>query len=206
MPPGDRTRGIPGCVNHNSVLILPDDVARLLREFLPNEDGEAVKSRELTLALLDWSPDPFSRALFTPGHITCTGVVLSPRRKRVLLVHHARLDRWLLPGGHVEPEDITVAHTAAREVVEETGVQLSSDAPAIVGVDVHSIPPNTREPLHLHHDLIFAFQAESKQCRCSIESREVAWCKLDEFDSYGLPDSIRRSVLRAVTHPGQRNA
>ncbi len=174
------------------------EVARLLREFSPDGDGEAAKSCELTLALLELSPEPFSRDLFTPGHITCTGVVLSPKQKRVLLVHHGRLGRWLLPGGHVELDDRSAADTAAREVIEETGARLSQDPPRLVGVDVHPIPANTREPLHLHHDLIFAFQAASKVCRCSAESRDVAWCNLDEFDAFRLPGSIRRSVARAI--------
>jgi 8-oxo-dGTP pyrophosphatase MutT (NUDIX family) len=183
-----------------------EDVARLLREFSPNGDGEAVKSRDLTLALLQHAPDPFSRDFFTPGHVTCTGVVLSPKRKRVLLVHHGRLGRWLLPGGHVETQDTSAAATAAREVLEETGARLSKDVPRLVGVDVHPIPSNTREPLHLHHDLIFAFQAESKECQCSTESRAVAWCGLDQFEAFSLPDSIRRSVFRAVKRRVRRSA
>jgi 8-oxo-dGTP pyrophosphatase MutT (NUDIX family) len=183
-----------------------EDVARLLREFSPDEDGEAAKSCELTMALLQLAPDPFSRDWFTPGHITCTGVVLSPKRKRVLLVHHGRLGRWLLPGGHVEALDATPADTAMREVLEETGARLTGEPPRLVGVDVHPIPANTREPLHLHHDLIFAFQAESKVCQCSVESREVTWCGLDEFDVFGLPGSIRRGVLRAVRRNGRVKA
>jgi 8-oxo-dGTP pyrophosphatase MutT (NUDIX family) len=178
--------------------MVAQDVARLLREFSPDGDGEAAKSCELTLALLEWSPNPFSRDFFTPGHVTCTGVVLSPKQRRVLLVHHGRLGRWLLPGGHVEPADSTAADTAAREVWEETGAQLSVEPPRLVGIDVHPIPANSREPLHLHHDLIFAFQAVSKVSACSAESREIAWCGLDEFDAFRLPGSIRRSVARAI--------
>jgi hypothetical protein len=55
----------------------------------------------------------------------------------------------------------------------------------------------------LHHDLIFALDAESKICECSEESRDVVWCGLDEFDAFGLPGSIRRSVLRAVQPDGR---
>jgi hypothetical protein len=70
--------------------------------------------------------------------------------------------------------------------------------PKLVGVDVHPIPSNHREPLHLHHDLLFAFQATGKLCHCSEEVREVTWCPFDEFDRYNLPGSIRRGVRRAV--------
>lgn len=174
------------------------EVTRLLSDFDPADDGEAGKSRELTLALLALSPDPFSRSIYNPGHVTCTGVVLSPKQKRVLLVHHARLDRWLLPGGHVEPADNTPADSARREVLEETGARLGDTPPRLVGIDVHPIPANSREPLHLHHDLIFAFDSKSKQTECSEESRAVLWCKLSDFDVYHLPGSIRRAVARAL--------
>ena len=174
-------------------------VLRVLSGFAPGEDGEAAKSRDLTLSLLAWSPEPFARTTFNPGHVTCTGLVLSPRRRRVLLVHHRRLNRWLLPGGHVEDTDASPGETARREVAEETGADLEPGVPPqLVGVDVHPIPSNHREPLHLHHDLIFAFHAVSKRSACSEEAREIAWCRLDEFDRYAVPGNIRRATERAL--------
>jgi hypothetical protein len=97
------------------------EVARRIEAFATGTDGEALKSKELTLALLAWSPEPFSRDTFTPGHVTCTGLVLSPDKSKILLVHHRRLDRWLLPGGHCESGDPGVESVAEREVIEETG-------------------------------------------------------------------------------------
>ena len=184
-------------------MIQTQDVTSLLQTFDAAThgatDGETEKSRELILALLAYSPAPFSRDIYTPGHVTCTGAVLAPGGNAVLLVHHRRLDRWLLPGGHVEMLDATIGDVARREVVEETGALLAGAAPLLVGVDVHPIPPNKREPLHLHHDLIFAFRAHSEQFQVSEESRAVAWCPLDQFSRYDLPASIRRSVLRALS-------
>lgn len=174
------------------------DVTRLLERFSPGRDGEAMKSRDLTLALLGWSPDPFSRRIFTPGHVTCTGVVLSPKRRRVLVVHHNRLDRWLLPGGHCESADRNISAVAEREVIEETGAVLNVGEAPLVGVDVHPIPANHKEPMHLHHDLIFGFVAKSSKTECSMESRAVAWCEPTEYDSYNLPHPIRKAVARAL--------
>src|SRR6266496_2271716 len=85
------------------------------------KDGAALKSLELIRYLLEHSPDPFSREQFIPGHITCSGMVIAPDGDGVLVVHHRRLVRWLLPGGPVEPEDATIAVSARREVTEETG-------------------------------------------------------------------------------------
>lgn len=180
-------------------MIEPGDVERLLQGFDPEGDGEAAKSRELTMALLASTSAPFSRRQYAPGHITCTGLVFSPGGDAILLVFHRRLRRWLLPGGHVETGDPGIADVARREVIEETGAILRQEArPTLAGVDVHGIPPRPDEPFHLHHDLIFAFDAESGVCRPSEEAREAVWCAVGEFDRYQLPGSIRRSFARAA--------
>ncbi|HTX36602.1 MAG TPA: NUDIX domain-containing protein [Bryobacteraceae bacterium] len=179
-------------------MIDPATVAALVRAFSDPADGEALKSRELILLLLECGPAPLSRYTFTPGHITCSGLVLAPDGERVLLVHHRRLDRWLLPGGHVEPDDPEIWDAARREVVEETGAVLAPNPPvdALVGVDVHGIPMHGRQPYHLHHDLTFFFQAVSEEFHVSEESRAVAWCAPSAFDAYSLPVSIRRAWSR----------
>jgi len=174
-------------------------VAGLLHRFEPGTDGEAAKSKELVLAMLASSAAPFSRRQFNPGHITCSGLVLSPTQDGILLVLHRRLQRWLLPGGHVEPEDPFIGEAGRREVVEETGAILRADtSPLLVGVYVHGIPPRSDEPFHLHHDLMFRFHAVSTTFSGSEEVREVAWCPSVEFDRYQLPGSIRRSFARAL--------
>jgi 8-oxo-dGTP pyrophosphatase MutT (NUDIX family) len=175
----------------------PRTVHDLVRSLDDPSDGELTKSRDLVLHILEHTPTPFSRDQFTPGHITCTGLVLLPAGDAVLLVHHRRLDRWLLPGGHVEPEDLTIADAARREVVEETGALLDPDpSPRLIGIDVHGIPPAKGEPYHLHHDLLFAFRARSRDFQISHESRAIAWSRPDEFERYDLPRNIRRAFTR----------
>jgi len=179
------------------------DISSLLTivsEWDDPRDGEAVKSRELTLMLLRESDEPFSRTQYTPGHITGTACVIHPDQSAVLLVHHRKLNRWLLPGGHIEELlDMQVADTARREAEEETGVQIDDgDPPLLVGIDVHGIPGRKKEPYHLHHDMIFRFQASSAGFVESEEVRGIAWCPLNRFDEFGLPNSIRHSVARSV--------
>ena len=173
-------------------------VMRLVRSFDDPADGQAMKSVELILDLLERSPAPFSREQFTPGHITCSGLVLAPDGERLLLVHHRRLDRWLLPGGHVEPEDATIANAARREVIEETGAELGPES-FFAGADVHGIPGKKREPYHLHHDLLFHFRAGGEELRVSEESHAVVWCSPGEFDRYEVPGNVRRAYRRVVS-------
>lgn len=179
-------------------MITPAHVNAIVSAYRDPSNGEALKSRELILQLVDCSPEPFSRNQFSPGHITCTGLVLGTDPEKLLLVHHRRLDRWLIPGGHIDPQDEWTWDTARREVIEETGVAMRPEpVPLLASMDVHGIPSNRREPYHLHHDLIFGFRATSDDVLVSPESRAVVWCTPGEFDRYSLPTSIRHAYQRA---------
>jgi 8-oxo-dGTP pyrophosphatase MutT (NUDIX family) len=177
--------------------LLTTAASGMVRGFVASAEEE--KSRELILALLEQTAEPFSRAQFHPGHITCTALVLDTAGRRILLMHHHRLRRWLLPGGHVEEGDASLNDTARREATEETSVRIVPAGVArLVGLDVHGIPahPGKGEPFHLHHDLIFWMSAESDVVARSEEAPEVAWCAQDEFERYGVPASIVRAAMR----------
>ena len=173
-----------------------DDALALVRAFHASPEEE--KSRELIVNLLVLTSAPFSRDQFHPGHITCTAVVVHPAGDRVLLMHHHRHQRWLLPGGHVEPDDATLADAARREAIEETAVAIAATAPILAGMDVHAIPARKGEPYHLHHDLIFGFTAESDRFAITDEAPRVTWCGAGEFARYDLAPSIIRAARRAL--------
>jgi 8-oxo-dGTP pyrophosphatase MutT (NUDIX family) len=176
---------------------LSSEALALVRAFDATPEEE--KSRELILALLEFTGAPFSRHQFHPGHITCTAVVLHPNGRRFLVMHHHRHRRWLLPGGHVEESDVTLSDTARREAMEETEVAIARSAAAtLAGLDVHGIPARKGEPFHLHHDLIYAFSAKSEEFALTAEAPQVAWCGIDEWARYQLPPSIVRAARRAL--------
>lgn len=186
--------------------MIRDELLPVVEAWHSPADGEATKSRDLILHILQWSEAPFTRHQFAPGHITATGLVWNPSRDKVALVHHKRLHRWLLPGGHVEAEDISIWDAAAREAVEETSLILDSNhVPFVAGLDVHGIPSNGKEPYHLHHDVIVCFRAVSEEFAVSEESHSVAWCGIQEMDRYELAGSIQRSVQRSWGKLWNRN-
>ncbi len=176
-----------------------DSVHQIIRQFHSGLDGIARKSKQLSLDLLENTAAPFARDQFTPGHITCTALVLHPDGERVLMMHHHRLYRWLLPGGHVEESDASPADAAAREAFEETSVAIDPRfVPLLVGVDVHGIPPKRDEPFHLHHDLIWCFRAATDRIEKSDEAPQVMWATERDWDNLGIAESIRNSIRRAV--------
>jgi 8-oxo-dGTP pyrophosphatase MutT (NUDIX family) len=168
---------------------------------LPSSLPGDEKSLDLIQSLLTGTPQPFSREQFHPGHITATGLVFHPHIPAVAMVLHARLQRWLLPGGHVEPNDPSILAAAAREVHEETGLLVEGGS--IVGADVHPIPARCRdgqliEPYHYHHDILVAFRANSAELSLSGESLDLRWVSPAEFDAFAVPPNIRRAYTRAA--------
>ena len=71
----------------------------------------------------------------TVKHATAGAFVFSHTGQdwRLGLILHGRLDRWMIPGGHVE-DDETQAEAAVREVREEAGLEVRLLAPAGVGL------------------------------------------------------------------------
>jgi hypothetical protein len=68
--------------------------------------------------------------------------------------------------------------------------------PRLAGLDVHGIPAAKGEPYHLHHDLLFHFQATAEPLQVSEESHAVTWCAPAEFDRYAVPGNVRRAYRR----------
>jgi 8-oxo-dGTP pyrophosphatase MutT (NUDIX family) len=152
-------------------------------------DEEQERLRRAFLARLDEGPDGLRRE-GRPSHLTASAVVLDASRTSVLLVHHRRTGLWLQPGGHVEDGDATLAATALREAVEETGVadlSLLDEQP--VHLERHPAPCGAEH----HLDVRFALVARDGAVpTVSAESLDVAWYPLDD-----LP--VQRGVdLRAL--------
>jgi 8-oxo-dGTP pyrophosphatase MutT (NUDIX family) len=185
---------------------------RTLLERLEPADALEEAHRARVLALLAEASDPFEREHYTPGHVTASAFVLDPARERVLLILHGKLGRWLQPGGHVDASDASVALAACREVLEETGLDVSYNrpkaggAPAIelLDVDVHEIPARGALPAHEHFDVRFAFEATHTDARAGSDAKQARWVSIAELLSGGPHLPTDESVMRAVRKLSRR--
>jgi len=150
------------------------------------------------LELLD-HPRSFYRD-HLPGHITGSAWIVNEDLSKVLLVLHAKLGRWLQPGGHADGDE-NVLNVALREAKEETGLHDSTIlSPLVFDIDVHSIPARGDFPEHLHYDVRFLLQAsEQDLLTISDESRDLKWFPLNELRALtGNEPSIMRMVGKTI--------
>ena len=143
------------------------------------------------LSLLQ-SPDCFQRT-HLPGHITGSAWIVTEDKTQALLVHHAKLNRWLQPGGHADGDE-NVLTVARKEAEEETGLKnLRLVRDAIFDLDIHRIPERKDFPAHDHYDIRFLFVADpAEKITVSEESHDVRWIRLSELETY----NSERAVIR----------
>lgn len=130
-----------------------------------------------------------------PGHITGSAFIIDESGSHALLTHHAKLNRWLQPGGHADGDE-NVLRVALREAEEETGLSdfriLST---GLFDIDIHTIPARPDFPEHQHYDIRFLLQAGRQQrLQISGESHDLAWVHFTELQALTGNDSIGRMV------------
>ncbi len=166
-------------------------------EALVPEDAEEAKHRQRMLELAAGGKNALSRHHYHPGHFTASAFVLNPDQTSLLFVFHRRLDKWLQPGGHIDPGDVDVFAAARREVVEETGVnslEAPEGPPALFDLDVHSIPARGSEPLHEHFDLRILLRSHRTKIQPDSDARDARWVGMSEIGSLDTDASVLRAV------------
>lgn len=114
---------------------------------------------------------------------------------RVGLIRHPRLGKWMLPGGHVEPDE-NPAEAALREVAEETGhaarllpgpgLDEPDDAaePSVISplwIVEQQVPAERREPEpHVHVDHLYLALTEATGPTAGAEL-PFAWYAADQL-------------------------
>ncbi len=124
---------------------------------------------------------------------------------RVGLIRHPRLEKWMLPGGHVEPDE-NPAEAALREVAEETGLTArllpgpgldspdGADEPSVIAplwIVEQQVPAERREPEpHIHVDHLYLALAEAAVPALSAELPFV-WYDADRLTTVDMFSDTR---------------
>jgi 8-oxo-dGTP pyrophosphatase MutT (NUDIX family) len=134
-----------------------------------------------------------------PGHITGSAWIVDPSNTQALLVHHAKLNKWVQPGGHADGDE-NILQVALREAEEETGLKklrVVNDTP--FDVDIHLIPKRADFPEHFHFDIRYLLEASmSDQIIVSNESHDVKWIALDTLEDYNPERSVIRMKIKSL--------
>lgn len=118
---------------------------------------------------------------------------------KVLLVEHKNLNKWVIPGGHIEHNESPL-EAAKREVFEETSIgdlQFISflhekcidfpDSSWSLPPEycyIETIPTNKKEEEHKHIDFLFlAISQDNNIKENSTESNGIKWFSAEELDS-----------------------
>jgi 8-oxo-dGTP pyrophosphatase MutT (NUDIX family) len=113
---------------------------------------------------------------------------------RVLLHYHAKLGRWLPPGGHIEPNELP-DEAAVREVAEETGleVELVGERALPLATPVQLVRPAGIQLENIGHDhehidlVYFAVPRVAGQAPhgTHAQASRAGWYRLDELAALG---------------------
>ena len=128
--------------------------------------------------------------------VGCSAGVLGPAGNKILLVRRADNGRWAVPGGFMEPGE-SAAEACAREVVEETGLQVR------VGrlIAVYSNPNILLEyPDGNRYQIValyFAAEPTGGELRPSSETTEVGYFSPGEIEHLEMGKFDRQRVADA---------
>ncbi|MBI5819633.1 MAG: NUDIX domain-containing protein [Verrucomicrobia bacterium] len=117
--------------------------------------------------------------------------------RKLLLVHHRNLDRWLPLGGHIELDEDPEA-AALREAKEESGldVELLGNRPpttekgsrALIAprfLDIHRI-----NDTHEHVGMLYWARPRNGQLKlAAAEHHDIRWCSTTDLDTLQPPMS-----------------
>lgn len=123
---------------------------------------------------------------------------------KTLLLHHRKLNKWLPPGGHIDPHELPDI-AALREVEEETGLKVALlDAGTTLGPVRRLAQPlcillETIAPDHEHIDLIYVARVVSGDVlHAQREVHAWRWYSAEELAASEVSEDVHELGRRAI--------
>ncbi|MGB8939066.1 MAG: NUDIX domain-containing protein [Streptomyces sp.] len=177
--------------------ITADHIRTTITGYL-DQHPEDKRELSVVLGLIDDGDDLTSRKTL-PGHVTA-GAILAGPDGRVLHILHNATQKWLLPGGHLEPSDETLLRAAGRELAEETGIPphvVTPHSETPLHIDIHPIDTNPakNEPAHQHFDFRFLFRTAADIGDLQTEEvSDAAWREVESLHD----ERLKQRVVQAL--------
>lgn len=110
------------------------------------------------------------------NHCGVMFIPYNPETKEVFIVHHKKANQWLVPGGHIE-EDELLEDALKREAHEELGIMLTDAYTPFM----HSVMPvhNENHTCRFHYDTWFLLSIK-EVFPDPAEFNETRWVSLPE--------------------------
>jgi 8-oxo-dGTP pyrophosphatase MutT (NUDIX family) len=170
---------------------------RLLEKYKPFDAHES-EMRDRMIDFVKRVGDCFDN-FYEEGHITASAWIFNKESKKVGLIHHGLINKWLQPGGHSDRNPDT-PQEAFREAQEEFGIEgLELDSENIFDIDIHLIKEDKKRNLgeHYHFDVRFLVLGDSKILpKVSNESTDVKWVNLTNVMNLNNEEGIKRMVAK----------
>ncbi|MFE4053011.1 NUDIX hydrolase [Streptomyces sp. YIM B13518] len=179
-------------------MAIPADHIRTTITVYLDQHPEDKPGLGVVLGLIDGVDDLTSRKTL-PGHVTAGAILVGPDG-RVLHILHNATQKWLLPGGHLEPSDGTLLQAAGRELVEETGIPphvVTPHGETPLHIDIHPIDANPakREPAHQHFDFRFLFRTTADIGELQAEEvSDAAWREVESLHDEILKQRVAQAL------------
>ena len=163
----------------------------------PLDVHEAAMAADM-MRFVEEHPDCAERSLQV-GHLTGSAWIVDRERKRTLLTHHRKLNKWLQLGGHADG-DLDPVAVAMKEAREESGlINLRLISGDVFDVDKHLIPARKADPDHYHYDIRFMVEADPDEpLLISDESHDLAWIEIARMAEYNDEESMLRMARKTT--------
>lgn len=149
----------------------------------------------------------------TEKHFAVSGFVMNPEETKLLMVFHRKLNVWVIPGGHLEPNEYP-HEGALREIKEETGIEAKildsseikckfsakeAQIPTPYLILSEFIPTKGDKEAHIHIDLIYLAVADEKEVvKQEDEVEDVKWMTWEEVLESNTFESIKEFARKRV--------
>ncbi|MBP3708133.1 MAG: NUDIX domain-containing protein [Clostridia bacterium] len=126
----------------------------------------------------------------SPIMVTAAMCIIYDKEKGILFEKRSDNGMWCVPGGAIELGE-SLEQALAREVKEETSLDISNPKLFDVAANVHMIYPNKDEVYYT--DVVYEVNEYTGTLKYDEESTELKWFKINE-----LPESIMPTQIEYI--------